>query len=77
LGLLALVLPTNASRFVGRRRGVATHAKALGPDLDRVVGTALDKGAELEALAAMPAPGQSIDCEVIVTGEAPETSPLS
>lgn len=33
----------------------ATRAKALGPDLDRVAGTSLDKGAELDALAAMPA----------------------
>ena len=37
----------------------ATRAKALGPDLDRVVGTSLDKGAELDALAAMPAPARS------------------
>lgn len=29
----------------------ATRAKALGPDLDRVAGTSLDKGAELDALA--------------------------
>lgn len=33
-----------------------TRAKRLGPDLDRVTGTSLDKGAELDALAAMPAP---------------------
>ena len=71
------MLPTNASRFVGRRRRVATHAKALCRDLDRVVGTALDKGAELEALAAMPAPRRSIDYEGIVTGKAPETLTLS
>lgn len=32
-----------------------TRPKALGPDLDRVAGTSLDKGAELDALAAMPA----------------------
>jgi len=32
-----------------------TRAKAPGPDLDRVAGTSLDKGAELDALAAMPA----------------------
>ncbi|MDH2341513.1 hypothetical protein [Bradyrhizobium sp. SSUT77] len=32
----------------------ATRAKALGPDLDRVTGTSLDKGAELDALVAMP-----------------------
>ena len=59
--------------------GVASRPtrRRLAPDLDRVVGTALDKGAELEALAAMPAPGQSIDCEGIVTGEAPATSTLS
>jgi hypothetical protein len=31
----------------------ATRAKALGPDLDRVAGTSLDKGAELDALAAL------------------------
>jgi len=30
----------------------ATRAKALGADLDRVAGTSLDKGAELDALAA-------------------------
>jgi uncharacterized protein (DUF3084 family) len=34
----------------------ATRAKRLGPDLDRVEGTSLDKGSELDALAAMPAP---------------------
>jgi hypothetical protein len=34
----------------------ATRAKALGPDLDRIARTSLDKGAELDALAAMPAP---------------------
>jgi hypothetical protein len=33
-----------------------TRAKALGPDLDRVEGTSLDQGAELDALAKMPAP---------------------
>ena len=33
----------------------ATRARRLGPDLDRVAGTSLDKGAELDALAAMPA----------------------
>lgn len=33
----------------------ATRAKALGSDLDRVAGTSLDKDAELDALAAMPA----------------------
>jgi hypothetical protein len=34
----------------------ATSAKALGPDLDRIAGTSLDKGRELDALAAMPKP---------------------
>jgi hypothetical protein len=34
----------------------ATRAKALGPDLDRIAGTSLDKGAELDALAAMAGP---------------------
>lgn len=29
----------------------ATRAKALGPDLDRVAGTSLDKGIELDPLA--------------------------
>lgn len=37
----------------------ATRAKALGPDLDRIAGTSLDKGAELDALAAMPASARS------------------
>jgi ParB family chromosome partitioning protein len=32
----------------------ATRGKRLGDDLPRVVGTSLDKGAELDALAAMP-----------------------
>ena len=65
-----MVLPTNGSGFVGRWRLVASRPtrRRLAPDLDRVVGTALDKGAELEPLAAMPAPGQSIDYEGIVTG---------
>ncbi|MGY0573250.1 hypothetical protein ACTGJ9_020910 [Bradyrhizobium sp. RDM12] len=31
------------------------RAEALGDDIDRVAGTSLDKGAELDALAAMPA----------------------
>jgi hypothetical protein len=31
-----------------------TRAKRLGADLDRIAGTSLDKGAELDALAAMP-----------------------
>jgi len=34
----------------------ATRAKALGSDLDRIVGTSLDKGAEMDALAQMPSP---------------------
>ncbi len=37
----------------------ATRAKALGPDLDRVARTSLDKGAELDALATMPADGRA------------------
>lgn len=37
----------------------ATQAKALGPDLDRVAGSSLDKGAELDALAAIPAEARS------------------
>lgn len=32
----------------------ATRAKALGADLDRIAETSLDKGAELDALAAVP-----------------------
>lgn len=32
-----------------------TRGERLGPDLDRVAGTSLDKGAELDALAAMSA----------------------
>lgn len=32
----------------------ATRAKALGPDLDRVAGTSLDKGAELGAQVRHP-----------------------
>lgn len=32
------------------------RADALGPDLDRIVGTSLDKGVELDALKAMPEP---------------------
>ncbi|WP_164934803.1 hypothetical protein [Bradyrhizobium zhanjiangense] len=47
----------------------ATRAKALGPDLDRVVGTSLDKGAELDALAAMSAAARS---EVIGRASASE-----
>lgn len=30
-----------------------TRSRKLGPDLDRVTGTSLDKGAELDALAAL------------------------
>ncbi len=30
-----------------------TRSRKLGPDLDRVAGTSLDKGAELDALAAL------------------------
>ena len=32
-----------------------SRAEALGDDLDRVTGTSLDKGVELDALKAMPA----------------------
>ena len=32
----------------------ATRAKALGPDLDRIAGTSLDKGAELDAPSQCP-----------------------
>jgi hypothetical protein len=53
---------TDTARRTGKPertiRRDATRAEALGPDLDRVAGTSLDKGSELDALAAMPAPGR-------------------
>jgi ParB family chromosome partitioning protein len=47
----------------------ATRAKALGADLDKVAGTSLDKGAELDALAAMPAPARQEIISRAATGE--------
>jgi ParB/RepB/Spo0J family partition protein len=47
----------------------ATRAKALGADLDRVEGTSLDKGAELDALAAMPAPERQAIISRAASGE--------
>jgi hypothetical protein len=38
----------------------ATRAKALGADLDRVAGTSLDTGSELDALAKMPQPERQL-----------------
>ena len=35
---------------------IAPRAEALGDDIDRLVGTSLDKGVELDALKAMPEP---------------------
>ena len=47
----------------------ATRAKALGPDLDRIAGTSLDKDAELDALAAMPAPERQAIISRAASGE--------
>jgi ParB family transcriptional regulator, chromosome partitioning protein len=47
----------------------ATRAKRLGPDLDRVVGTSLDKGSELDALVG-PSPEQRAPIiDLAVAGE--------
>ncbi|MGY3588024.1 ParB/RepB/Spo0J family partition protein [Bradyrhizobium sp. USDA 4350] len=43
-----------SGRSIASVKADATRAKRLGADLDRVAGTSLDKGAELDALAAMP-----------------------
>jgi ParB-like chromosome segregation protein Spo0J len=47
----------------------ATRAKRLGADLDRVAGTSLDKGAELDALAAMPPEDRAPLIERAAAGE--------
>lgn len=47
----------------------ATRADRLGADLDRIAGTTLDKGAELDALAAMPAPARQAIIERAAGGE--------
>jgi len=47
----------------------ATRAKRLGDDLGKVVGTSLDKGAELDALSAMPAEERAPIIERAVAGE--------
>jgi ParB family chromosome partitioning protein len=47
----------------------ATRAKALGTDLERIAGTTLDKGAELDALAAMPAPERQAIISRAASGE--------
>jgi len=47
----------------GRSRSAVAQdvarAEALGDDIDRVSGTSLDRGIELDALAAMPAPARN------------------
>ena len=46
------------------KRDINRHlarAEALGDDLDEVVGTSLDKGVELDALAKMPEPQRRAD----------------
>jgi len=47
----------------------ATRAKSLGDDLDRVAGTSLDKGSELDALAAMSPEQRAPLIERAVAGE--------
>jgi ParB-like chromosome segregation protein Spo0J len=47
----------------------ATRARALGDDLDRVEGTSLDKGAELDALAKMPATDRKVVIDRAAAGE--------
>ena len=53
-------IASKTGRSVGAVARHATRAKALGADLDRVAGTSLDKGAELNALAKMPAPERTL-----------------
>lgn len=45
------------------------RAEALGDDLDRLAGTSLDKGVELDALKAMPEPERKALIERAVAGE--------
>ena len=45
------------------------RAEALGDDLERVVGTSLDKGTELDALAALPVPERSALVDRAAAGE--------
>ena len=45
------------------------RAEALGDDLDRLAGTSLDKGVELDALKAMPEPERKELIERAVAGE--------
>lgn len=54
------------------KRSINQHiarAEALGDDLDRVVGTSLDKGTELDALAAMPAHDRTVLVDRAASGE--------
>lgn len=54
------------------KRDVNRHvarADALGDDIDRLVGTSLDKGVELDALKAMPEPERKELIERAVAGE--------
>lgn len=60
------------------------RAEALGDDIDRLAGTSLDKGVELDALKAMPAPERKGLIERAVAGEkvsartpAPHPQPVS
>ncbi|WP_186079329.1 ParB N-terminal domain-containing protein [Burkholderia gladioli] len=45
------------------------RAEALGDDIERLVGTSLDKGVELDALKAMPEPARKEVIERAVSGE--------
>ena len=45
------------------------RAEALGDDIDRIQGTSLDKGVELDALKAMPAPERKELIDRAVAGE--------
>jgi hypothetical protein len=54
IGSFAADTAAKSGRSLASVKADATRAKRLGPDLDRVQGTSLDKGAELDALAAMP-----------------------
>jgi ParB family transcriptional regulator, chromosome partitioning protein len=47
----------------------AARGKALGPDLDRIAGTSLDKGSELDALATIPPQQRAPIIDRAVAGE--------
>jgi hypothetical protein len=55
---LAKETAANSGKLLRTVERDITQGRKLGPDLDRIAGTSLDKGAELDPLAAMGAPAR-------------------